>query len=79
MTTQNHRDTQLNQSPLPKPSARTRRNPFTVLVAGFYVLTILAGAIFGGSLLYNWAFARNYGDGIQFTQIQSTSGTAAIP
>ncbi|MBP7961715.1 MAG: LCP family protein [Caldilineaceae bacterium] len=72
MTTQNHRNTQLNPMPLPKPSARTRRNPFTVLVAGFYVLTILAAAIFGGSLLYNWAFDRNYGEGIQFTQIQST-------
>ncbi len=82
MTTQNHRNTQLNHSPLPKPSARTRRNPFTALVAGFYVLTIVAAAIFGGSLLYNWAFDRSYGDGIQFTQIQSTiaqsSGAAPL-
>lgn len=72
MTTPSLRSTQLNQPPLPKPSARTRRNPFTVLVAGFYVLTILAAAIFGGNLLYNWAFDRNYGDGVQFAQIQSS-------
>jgi len=64
-----------HHSNLPKPTAR--RHSLTTLVAGFYVLVILALAIFGGSLLYDWAFARSYGEGAKQAQLlQNVGGTA---
>lgn len=61
----NHAINQIDRSTKPT----TRRRSLTALVAGFYVLTILAAAAFGGSLLYDWAYASAYGDGIQQAQL----------
>ncbi len=61
----------------------TRRRSLTALVAGFYALTILAAAAFGGSLLYDWAYSRSYGDGVQMAQLLPTdsqnAGSAPSP